>query len=201
MGRKDSAFTLVELIVVITLIAVLVVIIITYLRSQLFKGNDARRKGDITRIKVAVEEYEKDHNCYPKNIYVNNQCVTDDKIKPYLKELPCDPVTRKPYAYEVDSTSACPDWYRFYTLLQNTADTSVIPGIGPGGSYNFYLGSANAPSVSSSGSQSGTSLYACQGGHLVLITWDPSKCSQTFPSMAFESSCGTPENPQNDCYP
>ena len=41
------------------------ILIVAYLRSQVFKGNDARRKADLKRIGVAVEEYEKDKNCYP----------------------------------------------------------------------------------------------------------------------------------------
>lgn len=65
MGRKNSGFTLVELLVVIAFLAIIAVIIINALRSSLWKGNDAKRKADLDRIKIALEEYEKDHNCYP----------------------------------------------------------------------------------------------------------------------------------------
>ena len=52
--------TLVELLVVVSIIALLALISIFAFREQIFKGNDAKRKSDIGRIQLAVEEYEKD---------------------------------------------------------------------------------------------------------------------------------------------
>lgn len=53
--KAKKGITLIELIIVITLIGFLVLIGITYFRAQAFKGNDARRKADIRRIQVAIE--------------------------------------------------------------------------------------------------------------------------------------------------
>lgn len=212
MGRKNYrvfGFTLVELMIVLLIIAILAVIALVAFRSQLFKGNDAKRKSDLNRIGIAVEEYEKDHNCYPK-VDDMKLCGTDQSIAihPYLSIVPCDPITSAAYYYE-PGPGSCPSWYRLYADLQYTADAAIVPGIGQDGAYNFYVGSANAPPLGAGSGATpgggvnpgGSNLYACQGGHLVLITWDPSVCAQTFPSQAFESSCGTPENPQNNCYP
>jgi len=141
-----KGFTLVELLIVISLIAILTTVAIMSFRNQINKGNDAKRKSDINTIKVAVEEYEKDRNCYPSESGMA-KCGTDSTIAvlPYLSNVPCDPVTGKPYAYE--APSGCAGWYRLYGDLQNSSDVQIIPNIGPDGStaYNFYEGSSNAP--------------------------------------------------------
>src|SRR3989304_5405863 len=104
----QQGLTLIELIIVITLIGILVIIGITYFRTQAFKGNDARRKSDIRRLQVAVEEYEKDKDCYPLSI---PGCSPGTDFRPYINKIPCDPVNGISYHYEPQE-SACPTWYR-----------------------------------------------------------------------------------------
>lgn len=175
-----KGFTLVELIIVITLIAALVLIGITYLRSQIFKGNDARRKADIRRIQVAVEEYEKDHDCYPITSQI--VCTPGTALKPYLEKVPCDSVTGASYYYEHDN-SACSSWYKMYGVLENKNDVSVRNGIGPYGAFNYEAGSQNAPAsslVNATPPPSGgpiipvTGYYGCKNGQCVTIGWDTS---------------------------
>lgn len=149
MGRKNSGFTLVELLVVIAFLAIIAVIIINALRSSLWKGNDAKRKADLDRIKIALEEYEKDHNCYPP-VGSMKLCGTDATIAihPYLSNVPCDPITHAAYYYEPDPNApVCVDWYRMYAILQYTADSAAISGIGYNSLYNYYIRSPNAPPI------------------------------------------------------
>jgi len=63
--KRKSAFTLIELLVVVAFLSLMILVAIFAFKGQLFKGYDARRKSDLNRIKIALEEYEKDHNCYP----------------------------------------------------------------------------------------------------------------------------------------
>ena len=115
MGRKNSGFTLVELVIVLAIIAILAVIALLYLRGQLFKGNDARRKGDLNRISLALEEYEKDHNCYPPTSQPGSEllmeCDPGTGLEPYLSKIPCDPVRLSSYYYEYDPDNYDPDAY------------------------------------------------------------------------------------------
>src|SRR5258706_11857381 len=145
MGTKNyrfNAFTLVELLIVVAIIAILAAVAVTYLRGQTFKGTNEKRKAEINRIKIAVEEYEKDHNCYPPPQLLT--CNPGTGLKPYIDRIPCDPITNAPYLYDYQN-SACPSWYRFYTKLQFSADPLATPNIGPNFAFNYVVGSANAP--------------------------------------------------------
>lgn len=145
-GQSGAGFTLVELMIVVVLIGILAAIALMFFAPQLLKGNDATRKADIDRIKIALEEYEKDHNCYPARDEMLN-CGTDASIAihPYLNNVPCDPVKHIAYYYDAPSNTSCGLWFRLYTILQNKNDTSATPNIGPSGSYNYAQSSENAP--------------------------------------------------------
>ena len=153
-SKLSAAFTLVELMIVIVIIAVLATIALISFQTQASKGNDAKRKSDINRIKIAVEEYEKDNNCYPSADLVT--CTNGGTgLQPYLDKIPCDPSTNASYYYDNDG-SVCPRWYRFYTELQYSKDSQITLNIGPNGIYNFYSGSANAPTPSTTNSGTST---------------------------------------------
>lgn len=203
MGTKNyrhNAFTLVELLIVFSIIAILAAALIFYFRNQLFKGNDARRKADIARIKVAVEEYEKDHNCYP--LYVSCGVFPSQPVYPYLNNVPCDPVTGTSYLYEHEN-GACPGWYRFYSDLEYLGDLDIIPNIGPNSAFNYVSGSANSPesipgstsSTATPGGSSGSSLYyGCRSGSCVPINWNPARpgpeCDPSFQDVNCYGQCG-----------
>lgn len=186
MGRKINqhhGFTLIELLVVVAVIALLSVLAINVYFRQIAKGNDARRKADINRIKIAVEEYEKDKNCYPQ--YVTCGSVPSQPIYPYLRNVPCDPLTKKSYTYNYEN-STCPNWYIFYSKLQNSSDGSITIGVGPSSAFNYYSGSANAPTpVNSEPTASPTGvggnivpsggLFGCRQGVCVPIKWNPNR--------------------------
>lgn len=140
MSKKYLGATLVEVIIVVTIISMLVVIFITVFRTQLFRGNDAKRKGDLFKIAVALEEYEKDKNCYPAQAMVG--CNPGVGLKPYLDKVPCDPITQTSYFYE-PGAGACPASYKIYSILENKLDEDFTPGIGPGGGYNYVVTSPN----------------------------------------------------------
>lgn len=121
--RITSGMTLTELLIVITILMLLALLSFLAVKSQIAKGHDARRKSDIYQIKVAVEEYEKDHNCYPTSV----SCEGDYKydLQPYIPNIPCDPVTKASYFYFPDNSSICPNWYWVFTNLDNDDDPAI----------------------------------------------------------------------------
>ncbi len=162
-----KAFTLIELLVVVAIIGLLIALAATAYIKQISKGFDARRKADLNRIKIAVEEYEKDHNCYPPALTACGYSV-DIPIHPYLSNVPCDPHTKGPYIYETDGQD-CAKWFRIYTVLENKNDAQILEGIGPGSLYNFYVSSPNAPQITVGGSVSCPYTYGCIDGTCVQI--------------------------------
>lgn len=224
MGAKNTrnnsslkGFTIVELIIVISLLSVLAVLAISYFQNQLLKGNDAKRKADINRIKVAAEEYEKDHSCYPKSITCGIHPEQD--VYPYLNDVPCDPISKVSYVYENDPSSMCPKWYRIYTNLTNVADSSVTPGIGQGGAFNYSDSSPNAPAASQTnsttppassggggggGNQGPSGYWGCKSGTCVPINWDNTRpgpeCDPSFHiSNCYQSCIDSTGSPKNEC--
>lgn len=206
MRRKNilnSGLTLVELIVIIVILSILMLLAIAYFRGQIFKGNDAKRKADINRIKIAAEEYEKDHNCYPLPSLMS--CNPGTGLKPYLEKIPCDPMTHASYMYSYEDSS-CPGWFKVYANLENKTDTSSIPGIGPNSAFNFVSGSPNAPGDTSSPNQpsappqgGGTGglqseFYGCKGSICVPITWDSTRpgpeCDPNYQNATCYGQCG-----------
>ncbi|KKR39912.1 MAG: hypothetical protein UU03_C0001G0014 [Candidatus Woesebacteria bacterium GW2011_GWA1_40_45] len=200
--------TLVEIIVVVSIITFLAVLILVAFRSQLFKGTDAKRKSDIRRIQTAIEEYEKDHDCYPLPQVV--VCSPGTGLVPYLSKIPCDPDTKASYYYEHEGV-ACPHWYRIYANLANVNDLDIgklgcTNGCGPGSSYNYIASSPNAPPGTGQGGDGDgdggppSGFYGCRSGICVPISWDPTRpgpeCDPNYQSTNCYNQC---PNPGNEC--
>ena len=225
LNKKNRGFTLTELLIVVSIIVFLVALIIFFLRTQIFKGNDARRKGDMHKIQVAMEEYEKDHDCYPlPPTPITLICNPGTWLEPYLAKVPCDPVTKKPYLIEVEE-SGCPRWYRLYTILENKVDADIAEvgctyGCGPDLAYNFYFSSSNAPDPAK-GTSSGTPgaseppalFWGCKNIdedpelECVRLLLDPERpspdcqpnCAECDPHWQNSTCYGQCTNPRNEC--
>lgn len=187
---KAKGFTLIELLIVVSIISLLVLAGFFLARSQYLKGRDARRKSDIHKIQEAVEEYEKDHDCYPQPELV--YCQPGTGLIPYLSKVPCDPATGDKYYYENDNPN-CAKWYRIFILLDNLNDKDIIPGIGPGNSYNFYLASPNAP-VPITSYCGGINYYGCISGACVQVACKADGGPVCQPIFYNDPNCGTPGN-------
>lgn len=208
--RFKKGVTLVELLVIVSILSLLVGVTTWFLRTQIFKGRDAKRKGDIRQIQVAIEEYEKDHDCYPLPHIVS--CNPGKGLQPYLSKVPCDPTTNSSYYYEHED-SACPQWYRLYASLENESDAESVKigceyGCGPGLVFDYYASSPNAPAppagTGGSGGGSGPTpspppqiFYGCFGSVCQPINWDPERpgpeCDPNYQSPTCYNQCGMPE--------
>lgn len=200
--KKSKAFTLIELLIVVSIISLLVLTGLFLARYQYLKGRDARRKADIHKIQEAVEEYEKDHDCYPQPDLV--YCQPGTGLIPYISKVPCDPATGDKYYYENDNPK-CAKWYRIFIFLDNLNDKDIIPAIGPASKYNFYLASPNAP-VPATSYCAGINYYGCVGGVCQLIGCKANGlpiCQPGFDNADCNGAgnCGTPSNPLNECTP
>ncbi len=200
--KTIKGMTLIEIMIVIGIIAFLAVLVSSYLRTQIFKSTDARRKADTKRIAIAVEEYEKDNDCYPLSSTVS--CNPGSGLKPYIDKIPCDPATESSYMYEHED-SICPKWYKIYAALQNESDGDYFANIGPNGAYSFVFESPNAPeTVAVGGAVPQTNFYGCFSGVCTPISWVPERngteCEPSFQNINCYGACLNEQGfPANQC--
>lgn len=120
--RSDRGFTMIELLIVITILGALMAAVLFAVSAQRTKAQDSRRKSDLEKLKVAFEDYYNDNACYPASTILDDCNSTD--LAPYVATIPCDPSTHEPYVY-VPETNACLG-YRLYTHLQNVDDPGIV---------------------------------------------------------------------------
>jgi prepilin-type N-terminal cleavage/methylation domain-containing protein len=152
LGRKQTGLTLIEWLVVIAIIAILIIIVFAHINPlrERDRASDSRRKSDLDRIRIAMEDYYGDHDCYPAlgpdGLFLCGGDTPDD-FHPYLSTVPCDPDTGRGYFYHPEDTD-CPSYYRMYTNLRWDQDPVISQvgcsaGCGPEGSYNYGVSSPN----------------------------------------------------------
>ena len=119
--KKKSAFTLVELMVVIAIIGILATVVVLNFAGTTYKARKVRVKADLAEIFKALKLYKMDMGKYPEKLEYLVSAPPDDPGGNWIQyiegRIPTDP------------------WYKeyFYT-----------PGEGASGSVPFELGSYGA---------------------------------------------------------
>lgn len=196
---KSRGFTLIEILVVFSIIAILTILGFMSWKAQIDKANDARRKADLERLRIAFEDFYNDYNCYPPAGVLDpdflDNCGGGD-LKPYLDKIPCDPVTRKPYVFQL--IGECHK-YRILGTLSYKSDPVIAKlgcngtnGCGFGPEYNYGIASPNllvgnpspSPAASSQPSFSPQpGKYGCTEIRRCEEVASPEKCPFTFSDL------------------
>jgi general secretion pathway protein G len=107
----EKGFTLIELIIVFTLIGILVGLGIPQYKYAVKKANEAALKENLFQMRTLLQQYYTDKHKYP----ISLQTLVDEK---YLLKIPLDPITK--------STET---WIEIQeTLLEDDLLEGVIPG-------------------------------------------------------------------------
>jgi general secretion pathway protein G len=84
---REKGFTLVELLIVISLISILAAMGLVQYRNSVVATKEATLKTDLFRMRDAIDQYYADKGKYPSSL---DSLVTDG----YLRKLPEDPLTK-----------------------------------------------------------------------------------------------------------
>lgn len=200
----NQAFTIMELLIVISLLGILVIASMLTYRQQIIKGHDAKRKEDLQTIKSGVEQYYDDFGCYPD---ADKVVCGSTLMQPYMSQVPCDPTNKGNYVYYYDQ-DGCSD-YALYVHLANENDGDIAgsgcsDGCGPGGIYNYYLSSpgyeddgGEPPSPSPSGYFGDVLDPLCDGSCIpnACVNCCPGseyRCNGSGDQCIYDPSCSAP---------
>jgi general secretion pathway protein G len=90
-GRSGaSGFTLLEMIVVITILGVLLSIALPNYRNSIVQAKEAVLRENLYRLRDLIDQYQSDKGKYPETL---ESLVTDG----YVRKIPIDPVSGEPW--------------------------------------------------------------------------------------------------------
>jgi len=162
MGRRS--FTLIEILIVISLMGAVTFGSVLGIGKQLSKARDAKRKLQLKTVYKALEEYYDSTTCYPQYLPACGQKLQLGNAM-LLDAMPCDPLTNLPYAY-VTNNDICNVSFKLYANLENKEDSDIhylgcTYGCGPSCAYNYGHSSTN------------TSLDTCPAPVTPTVTPNP----------------------------
>jgi len=138
INRKS--FSLVEILVVVTIISLLAGIAATSYAQFIRQSRDAKRKTDIEQIRAAIEMYRNFNNVYPTagaapGMDFGTGGITDSSST-YLSKLPNDPQAVRSYYYEYDSGQD----YRLCAYLESSGAPYAATSCGGGLQCTYCMG-------------------------------------------------------------
>jgi general secretion pathway protein G len=86
--KKNKGFTLVELLVVLSILALLLTLAVPKYFTSIEKAKDATLKQDLNTLRESLDKYYADNGKYPNTL----EDLVEHK---YIRKLPVDPITEK----------------------------------------------------------------------------------------------------------
>ncbi len=91
---RQRGFTLIEILVAITLLALLATIVTSTHRNTARKGRETVLRNNLVQIRMTLDQYNNDKGYYPPSL----QTLVDEG---YLREIPMDPITKSRETWQI----------------------------------------------------------------------------------------------------
>ncbi|MFS8159121.1 MAG: type II secretion system protein [Candidatus Roizmanbacteria bacterium] len=152
--KQKKGFTLIEILVVATIISLLAIGAAVSYQGLGAGSRDARRKSDVEQVRAAIELFRNSNTVgsYPDSAELSISCASSggviDGSNTYLSKIPLDPrCTTYTYSYtplpsgcdSSSSTTPCLD-YTIGAYLEKTTSASCTSGAECGQDCNYCLG-------------------------------------------------------------
>jgi general secretion pathway protein G len=102
VGLGARGFTMIEVLIVVTLIVVLASLAMVQYRNSTTRAEEAVLKENLFRMRDAIDQYYADKNKYP-------QALADLVSEGYLREIPADPFTQSKDTWQTTPAEADPN--------------------------------------------------------------------------------------------
>ncbi|MFA7676208.1 MAG: prepilin-type N-terminal cleavage/methylation domain-containing protein [Candidatus Shapirobacteria bacterium] len=129
--KNKKGFTLIELIVSVTIIAVLTVVGVVSYTGTSKKARDGRRVADLEKVRIALELYRQDLG----STYPADGTLTTKLAPKYIQAIPTDPKSGT-YTYDQTGTGYT---YELGAKMENLGSTNVAAYSGCGGTCNYKV--------------------------------------------------------------
>ncbi len=197
--KKDKAISLIELLIVLSILGALLILIAVPIFAQLQKARDGKRKIDVNIIQKGLEEYYDSTGCYPERLPECGKELNVGKNK-FIQGIPCDPKNKSFYPY-ITTGENCSPFFKLYAKLERIDDSNIKitgceNGCGPNCAYNFGVSSSNV------------SLDYCQPPVTSTLTPSPTVAPSLIPTSSpsptpiqYVCSPAAGPNPEGQCEP
>jgi general secretion pathway protein G len=116
LTAHEEGFTLLELLVVMTIIGILAAIAVPALRDSPQRARESALREDLFTMRSVIDQYHGDKGAYPPDLQT---LVTAG----YLRKIPLDPMTKSAETWVIALEEATPD------AQGNTTDAPANPGV------------------------------------------------------------------------
>ena len=121
-GSGASGFTMIELLVVVSLIVILATMGMTQYRQSVIHAREATLKEDLFRMRDAIDQYYADKNKYPGSL----EDLVSEK---YLRAVPVDPFTQSTDSWQTTTSEPDPGNPSLESGISNVKSGSEQTGL------------------------------------------------------------------------